>query len=82
MLDWNMPIMDGFQMAAKIRDEEGARNLPKTPIVAVSADLTMEVERLCVDCEIDEYVPKPLTPAKLKAIVQNHVAAGRKRLDS
>jgi len=42
----------------------------------------MEVERLCVDCEIDEYVPKPLTPAKLKAIVQNHVAAGRKRLDS
>lgn len=80
--DCHMPIMDGFQMAAKIRDEEGARNLPKTPIVAVSADLTMEVERLCVDCEIDEYVPKPLTPAKLKAIVQNHVAAGRKRLDS
>ena len=80
--DCHMPIMDGFQMAAKIRDEEGARNLPKTPIVAVSADLTMEVERLCVDCEIDEYVPKPLTPAKLKAIVQNHVAEGRKRLDS
>lgn len=80
--DCHMPIMDGFQMAAKIRDEEGARNLPKTPIVAVSADLTMEVERLCVDCEIDEYVPKPLTPAKLKAIVQSHVNEGRKRLDS
>ncbi|WP_321829986.1 ATP-binding protein [Thalassovita sp.] len=75
--DCHMPIMDGFQMAARIRDEEGERNLPKTPIIAVSADLTMEVERLCVDCEIDEYVPKPLTPAKLRAILQTHIRNGK-----
>lgn len=80
--DCHMPIMDGFQMAARIRDEEVQRKLPKTPIIAVSADLTMEVERLCVDCEIDEYVPKPLTPAKLKTILQAHLGGKRGHLDS
>lgn len=80
--DCHMPIMDGFQMAAQIRSEEDAKDLPKTPIVAVSADITMEVERLCVDCEIDEYVPKPLTPAKLKNILRMHLGGKTKRMDA
>jgi CheY-like chemotaxis protein len=68
-----MPIMDGFQMASEIRAEEGRRALPKTPIIAVSADMTMEIERLCQDSQIDEYVPKPLTPGKLRTLLQVHM---------
>lgn len=71
--DCHMPIMDGFQMASEIRAEEGRRALPKTPIIAVSADMTMEIERLCQDSQIDEYVPKPLTPGKLRTLLQVHM---------
>ncbi|MFY0679251.1 MAG: response regulator [Thalassovita sp.] len=80
--DCHMPIMDGFQMAASIRGEEEKRHLPKTPIIAVSADLTMEIQRLCEDCEINEYVPKPLTPAKLKVILNTYISNGKTHLDS
>ncbi|CUH65203.1 Sensor kinase protein RcsC [Thalassovita gelatinovora] len=80
--DCHMPIMDGFQMAACIRDEEMKRRLPKTPIVAVSADLTMEIEQLCQTCEINEYIPKPLTPAKLKALMASYASNGKAHHDA
>ncbi|WP_323784423.1 ATP-binding protein [Thalassovita sp.] len=80
--DCHMPIMDGFQMAACIRDEEMKRRLPQTPIVAVSADLTMEIEQLCQTCEINEYIPKPLTPAKLKALMASYASNGKAHHDA
>ncbi|WP_373049945.1 ATP-binding protein [Thalassovita aquimarina] len=80
--DCHMPIMDGFQMAASIREEELDKHLPKTPIVALSADLTMEIKQLCQSCEIDEYVPKPLTPGKLKTLMATYASDGTSRPDA
>jgi CheY-like chemotaxis protein len=76
-----MPIMDGFQMAAGIRAEERQLNKAQTPIIAVSADMTMEIERLCHDSEINEYIPKPLTPQKLRLLLDGHMPAQKRQSD-
>ncbi|MCG7494865.1 ATP-binding protein [Thalassobius sp. Cn5-15] len=79
--DCHMPIMDGFQMAAGIRAEERQLNKAQTPIIAVSADMTMEIERLCHDSEINEYIPKPLTPQKLRLLLDGHMPAQKRQSD-
>ncbi|MYM55655.1 ATP-binding protein [Thalassovita mangrovi] len=80
--DCHMPIMDGFQMASNIRAEETDKHLPKTPIVALSADLTMEIKQLCQRCDIDEYVPKPLTPDKLRTLMATYASNGKAHPDA
>jgi len=60
--DCHMPRMDGFQLTAAIRAEEGRH----TPIIALTANaLSGEAER-CVAAGMDHYLAKPVDLARLK----------------
>jgi HPt (histidine-containing phosphotransfer) domain-containing protein len=62
-----MPRMDGYELARRIRAEESARNLPHTPIVALTASaLKGEAER-CLASGMDDYLAKPVSIASLAA---------------
>jgi HPt (histidine-containing phosphotransfer) domain-containing protein len=57
--------MDGYELARRIRAEESARNLPRTPIVALTASaLKGEAER-CLAAGMDDYLAKPVSIAAL-----------------
>jgi len=65
--DVHMPRMDGYELARRIRAEESARNLPHTPIVALTASaLKGEAER-CLASGMDDYLAKPVSIASLAA---------------
>jgi signal transduction histidine kinase/CheY-like chemotaxis protein/HPt (histidine-containing phosphotransfer) domain-containing protein len=65
--DVHMPRMDGYELARRIRAEEGARALPHTPIVALTASaLKGEAER-CLAAGMDDYLAKPVSIASLAA---------------
>ena len=68
LLDIHMPIMDGFQTTARIRQQELAtgRHLP---IVAMTAHAMQGDRERCLEAGMDGYVPKPFRNAELFAAI-------------
>jgi signal transduction histidine kinase/CheY-like chemotaxis protein len=64
LMDIQMPLMDGFECAAEIRQREQntGRHLP---IVAITAYAANGDSERCERAGIDEYVTKPLRPREL-----------------
>ena len=64
LADLNMPVMDGFGLAHAIRRHEAQVTLSRTPIVAMSANVTQEVADQCASAGMDDFLGKPaLMPA-------------------
>ncbi|WP_421991590.1 ATP-binding protein [Roseococcus sp.] len=61
LLDIHMPGMDGFELTRAIRQEEQAKGLPRTTLIAVTANaLKGEAER-CYAAGMDGFLAKPVT---------------------
>lgn len=67
LLDLHMPVLDGFDLAKSIRAEEQALGLPRTALIAVSADALKGEESRCLAAGLDGFLPKPLS---LQALAQ------------
>ena len=68
--DVHMPVMDGYQMARALREEEQRGGKPRTPMVALTAAaLKGEAER-CLASGMDDYLAKPVSIPVLAACLQ------------
>ena len=68
--DVHMPVMDGYEFARALREEETARGLKHTPVVALTAAaLKGEAER-CLAAGMDAYLAKPVSIPELVATLQ------------
>lgn len=64
LLDLAMPGMDGFEVIATIRNrEQGIRH---TPIVLLTAHAQQYYDNKSQNADIDGYIAKPVTGAKLR----------------
>ncbi len=59
LTDLNMPEMDGFELAGAIRREEAATGRPRTPIIALSANVMSGEAEKCVAAGMDDFAGKP-----------------------
>ncbi len=75
LLDRNLPDMDGTEVARRIRSHEadGRRVL----LLAFTAYSTTEDRAQCLAAGMDAFVGKPLTPEKLRRVLNE---AGRRQL--
>jgi PAS domain S-box-containing protein len=65
--DCHMPNLDGYDLARKIREEEGPTS--RVPIIALTANaLAGEAER-CFEAGMDDYMAKPVTLAELRRVL-------------
>ncbi|WP_298821278.1 response regulator [Chloroflexus sp.] len=64
--DYNMPGMNGLQLAAAIKETS-----PDTSIVMITAYATPELERRAREQRIDYYLPKPFPLDRLEQIVRD-----------
>lgn len=65
LMDVQMPGSNGLQATRRIREQEIARGLPHTPIVAVTANAMNGDREACLAAGMDGYVPKPVSPQSL-----------------
>ncbi len=64
LTDCHMPEMDGFELTAAIREEQGESG-ERTPIVAITANALQGEAETCLNAGMDGYLSKPVNLADL-----------------
>jgi len=67
LMDISMPEMNGYEATTAIRALEESRELPRTPIIAVTAHSLKGDDIKCLERGMDDYLSKPLAISSLKA---------------
>jgi PAS domain S-box-containing protein len=73
LTDLHMPVMDGYALAAAIRERESPGG--RTTIVALTANASKGEIKRCKDAGIDDCMTKPLQLADLHAMLQKWMPA-------
>jgi two-component system sensor histidine kinase/response regulator len=69
LMDLQMPEMDGYQAAARIRDDTRFAHLP---IIAMTAHATVEERNRCLAAGMNDHISKPIHPTLLLETVARH----------
>lgn len=70
VLDLGMPVMDGWEVARRLRADPVTRAIP---IVALTGHALPEARRRAKEAGVDEYLTKPCLPADLAEAVTRHL---------
>jgi signal transduction histidine kinase/NO-binding membrane sensor protein with MHYT domain/ActR/RegA family two-component response regulator len=65
LMDLQMPVMDGLTAMKAIREFEVASDLPRTPMIALTANVLAEHVAASIAAGADRHVGKPITAAQL-----------------
>ncbi len=82
LMDVQMPEMDGLEASRVIRSPAGGVLDPKIPIVAMTANAMRGDREACLAAGMDDYLPKPVTPGGLAAILERWLSKPRQPEDS
>lgn len=77
LTDLSMPVMDGFEFAIKYRAWETSQNPPehgRTPVIAVTANVTPEDMARCKEVGMDDFMAKPVTLKRLDEVLRKWLA--------
>jgi signal transduction histidine kinase/CheY-like chemotaxis protein len=69
LLDCQMPLMDGFEAARRIRAIEAEQGLSRIRLVALTANVFPQDRELCLAAGMDDFLAKPFTDAQLRAVL-------------
>jgi CheY-like chemotaxis protein len=69
LMDVQMPEMDGLTATMEIRGRESRNHLPRTPIIALTANAMTGDRATCLAAGMDGYVSKPIRTTDLFAVI-------------
>jgi signal transduction histidine kinase/CheY-like chemotaxis protein len=69
LMDCEMPVMDGFAATRLIREFEAQSGMPRTPIIALTANALSGDREHCLAHGMDDYLSKPIELGQLGALV-------------
>jgi CheY-like chemotaxis protein/HPt (histidine-containing phosphotransfer) domain-containing protein len=78
-MDTQMPLMDGYQTTRSIRNPESPVRNHSIKVIAMTADAVGGVKERCHEAGMDDYLSKPIVPAKLQAMLQLHLPASKQQ---
>ncbi|MEL6998146.1 MAG: response regulator [Pseudomonadota bacterium] len=71
-MDLSMPEMNGMDAARAIRKAERQFGLPRTPIVALTANAMEGDREKCIEAGMDDYLSKPIRKKQLLAMIERY----------
>jgi CheY-like chemotaxis protein len=75
LMDIQMPIMNGVDATVAIRRLEAEQGAPRTPILAVSANIMTDQVEGYLAAGMDGVLAKPLSPEALYAAIEQALAS-------
>ena len=78
LMDYQMPGMDGVDTTKAIREWEVNTLRRATPIIALTANATVQCRKACLASGMNGFLTKPVEYAVLQQTIHTHV--GRARL--
>lgn len=73
LMDCQMPVLDGYQATRAIRLLEQHRELPHTPIVALTAHMFDGERERCLHVGMDDYLGKPFSLDELAEVMHRQI---------
>jgi signal transduction histidine kinase/DNA-binding response OmpR family regulator len=77
LMDCQMPEMDGYEAARRIRREEEDNAGSRLPIVALTANAVKGDRETCLAAGMDDYVSKPFTQEQLRKVMRRWLPAAK-----
>ncbi len=74
LMDCHMPVLDGFEATARIRELESRHYQSRRLIVALTASAMPQDQLRCKECGMDDVLTKPFTREELRALLRRNVA--------
>ena len=74
LMDENMPRMNGLEAAHIILQTERERNLPHTPLIAITANALIGDREHFLSSGMDDYLSKPVEKETLTALFERYLA--------
>ena len=71
LMDLGMPVMDGYEATRRIRKKHSSTVLP---IIALTANINMEVIDMCNAVGMNDFINKPIDVEKLYVLLRNAAA--------
>lgn len=81
LMDENMPRLSGTGATLQIRQIEAQKFLPRTPIIAVTANASETDRKRFLEADMDDFIAKPINIPKLIQSLQRFLLAGNKTRD-
>ena len=69
-MDCQMPDLDGYSATRRIRAEESTRGRPRTPIIALTANVFASDRQAALDAGMDDHLGKPFTDMQIAAVLE------------
>jgi two-component system sensor histidine kinase/response regulator len=80
LMDCEMPVMDGFEAAQRIREIEaetgrqsGEDRLPRIPMVALTAHALAEIREKCLHSGMDDFLVKPFDELQISEMLRRWI---------
>lgn len=67
IMDCQMPEIDGYTATLKIRESENGK---RVPIIAMTADVSQEAQKKCLESGMSDYISKPINITQLHDMIK------------
>jgi CheY-like chemotaxis protein len=75
LMDCQMPVMDGYEATAAIRERERADGSTRLPIVAMTANAMKGDHERCISAGMDDYISKPFKRDGLETVLRKWLSS-------